>query len=63
MCEGFPVEFAKYFQIVKKLKFDEKPDYQYLKCLIKDVFYKSSFNKDAIFDWNAMFSNKADRMI
>jgi len=31
LCKGIPVEFANYLSYCRKLKFDEKPDYNYLK--------------------------------
>lgn len=31
LCKGMPVEFASYLTYCKNLKFEEKPDYTYLK--------------------------------
>lgn len=33
-------------------RFDEKPDYAYLKTMFKELFIKSGFEMDYIFDWN-----------
>ena len=30
LCSGFPVQFAQYLSYVRNLKFDEKPDYEYM---------------------------------
>ena len=44
-------EFAKYMTYVKKLGFDEKPDYKYLKRLFKDLFFNKFDDWDFMFDW------------
>ena len=35
----------------KKLSFEEKPDYNYLRNLFKDLFKKSGFEYDYNYDW------------
>ena len=40
LCKGFPQEFVIYFQYVRSLRFDEKPDYAYLRRLFRDLFAK-----------------------
>ncbi|CAK63933.1 unnamed protein product (macronuclear) [Paramecium tetraurelia] len=52
LCEGFPQEFATYLNYAKKLRLDEKPDYNHLRTLFKDLFTKSGFEMDNIYDWN-----------
>ena len=51
LCEGYPIEFVHYIQYVKQLKFDEKPDYSYLRKLLKDAFYTLNYNSEVFFDW------------
>ena len=36
----------------KALKFEEDPNYAYMKGLLKDVFTRNNFEYDFIFDWN-----------
>ena len=36
---------------VKKLSFEEKPDYNYLRNMFKDLFRKSGFEYDYNYDW------------
>jgi hypothetical protein len=51
---------------VKNLKFDEKPDYTYLKKIFKERFVKEGFEYDYVYDWiliplsskNPIFANK-----
>lgn len=45
------VEFATYLNYVKRLEFEEKPDYNYLRGLFLALFAKLGLKKDYIFDW------------
>lgn len=38
LCRGYPSEFVTYFQYVRSLRFDDKPDYSYLRKLLRDLF-------------------------
>ena len=38
LCKGFPMEFTTYFQYCRSLRFDDKPDYSYLRKLFRDLF-------------------------
>ena len=40
LCKGFPSEFAVYFQYVRSLRFDDKPDYSYLRKMFRDLFVR-----------------------
>eukprot|EP01006_Ploeotia_vitrea_P018076 TRINITY_DN49339_c0_g1_i1.p1 TRINITY_DN49339_c0_g1~~TRINITY_DN49339_c0_g1_i1.p1 ORF type:complete len:396 (-),score=-7.25 TRINITY_DN49339_c0_g1_i1:88-1275(-) len=51
LCEGLPEEFRLYFEHVKKLKFEERPDFDYLKRLFRDLFQKSGYQYDNMYDW------------
>jgi serine/threonine protein kinase len=51
LCEGLPKEFIEYMKYVRGLKFDEKPDYQMLRDLFKNLFYKKKYVEDFEFDW------------
>ena len=35
LCKGFPMEFSQYLTYCKNLKFEDKPDYNYLRGLFK----------------------------
>jgi casein kinase I family protein HRR25 len=51
LCHGFPPEFAVYLNYTRTLKFEDKPDYTYLRNLFRDLFARSSFANDYKFDW------------
>lgn len=40
LCKGFPIEFVTYFQYCRSLRFDDKPDYSYLRKLLRDLFVR-----------------------
>lgn len=51
LCRGFSAEFTTYLNYCRALRFEDKPDYAYLRRLFKDLFMQKSFDNDAIFDW------------
>ncbi|KAG0235899.1 serine/threonine protein kinase [Actinomortierella wolfii] len=51
LCRGFPQEFAIYLNYVRSLRFDDKPDYSYLRKLFRDLFVREGFQYDYVFDW------------
>ena len=57
LCKGFPGEFAKMLKYCKNIKFDEKPDYQYIKDLLKSAFEKEGYEYDLNFDWRMQSTN------
>ncbi|EAY78919.1 hypothetical protein OsI_34020 [Oryza sativa Indica Group] len=38
LCKSYPSEFTSYFHYCRSLRFEDKPDYSYLKKLFRDVF-------------------------
>lgn len=40
LCRGHPTEFASYFHYCRSLRFDDKPDYAYLKRLFRNLFIR-----------------------
>ena len=51
LCKGYPEEFPAYFTYCRKLAFDEKPDYAFLRKLFKDLFLKRGYEYDYLYDW------------
>ncbi|GLC46182.1 Casein kinase 1-like protein 8 [Pleodorina starrii] len=54
LCKGFPQEFVLYFQYVRAQRFEEKPDYAYLRRLFRDLFAKEGWTWDYVFDWTIL---------
>lgn len=52
LCRGFPKEFAIYLNYSRSLRFDDKPDYGYLRKLFRDLFVREGFSYDYVFDWS-----------
>lgn len=52
LCRGFPHEFAIYLNYCRSLRFDDKPDYSYLRKLFRDLFIREGFQYDYVFDWS-----------
>jgi len=51
LCKGFPSEFATYLNYTRSLRFEDKPDYQYLRKLFRDLFVREGFQMDHLYDW------------
>jgi casein kinase 1/casein kinase 1 epsilon len=58
LCKGLPAEFVTYLTYCRNLRFEDKPDYVYLRNLLKDLFIKSGYELDYQFDWNIIAQEK-----
>ncbi|GAB2210185.1 hypothetical protein Droror1_Dr00015445 [Drosera rotundifolia] len=54
LCKGYPSEFTSYFHYCRSLRFDDKPDYSYLKRLFRDLFIREGYQFDYVFDWTVL---------
>nr|KJB54404.1 hypothetical protein B456_009G032600 [Gossypium raimondii] len=54
LCRGYPTEFASYFHYCRSLRFNDKPDYAYLKRIFRDLFIREGFQFDYVFDWTIL---------
>ena len=45
-------EFGTYLNFCRTLKFEDKPDYAYLRQLFRSLFHKLGYTYDYVFDWN-----------
>ncbi|KAF6154741.1 hypothetical protein GIB67_032353 [Kingdonia uniflora] len=54
LCKSHPSEFISYFHYCRSLRFDDKPDYSYLKRLFRDLFIREGFQFDYVFDWTIL---------
>jgi len=58
LCEGFPEEFAIYLNYVRKLGFEETPDYDFLRELFLKVLKNQGETDDGVFDWMLLNGGK-----
>ena len=56
--QGFPAEFAMYLNYCRGLRFEEAPDYMYLRQLFRILFRTLNHQYDYTFDWT-MLKQKA----
>ncbi|KAF8111676.1 hypothetical protein N665_0073s0035 [Sinapis alba] len=54
LCKSFPPEFTSYFLYVRSLRFEDKPDYSYLKRLFRDLFIREGYQFDYVYDWKIL---------
>ncbi|KAG6911357.1 casein kinase I [Tephrocybe rancida] len=52
LCRGFPNEFGIFLNYTRALRFDDKPDYSYLRKLFRDLFVREGYQYDYVFDWS-----------
>ena len=54
IVQGFPAEFAMYLNYCRGLRFDEAPDYMYLRQLFRILFRTLNHQYDYTFDWTML---------
>lgn len=58
LCKGCPSEIQEFLEYARRLRFEEKPDYDYLRGLLKKAYQRLEFPNDMIFDWTIPMSDK-----
>jgi len=58
LAECFPEEFGIYLNYVRKLGFEETPDYDFLRELFAKVMKNNNDIDDGVFDWNLLNGGK-----
>eukprot|EP00914_Ancora_sagittata_P005114 GHVO01010586.1.p1 GENE.GHVO01010586.1~~GHVO01010586.1.p1 ORF type:complete len:455 (-),score=55.12 GHVO01010586.1:299-1663(-) len=58
LCREFPSPFASYLNYCRSLRFEDRPDYAYLRSLFRDLFDKEGFQDDGIYDWSPLLEAK-----
>jgi len=62
LCKGYPSEFVTYLNYCRSLRFEDRPDYAYLRRFLKDLFFRENYQYDFIFDWTILnYSNDQDK--
>jgi hypothetical protein len=54
LYEGLPKEFEGYFKHARSLRFDETPNYTYLRRLFGNLFRRKGYEYDHVFDWTEL---------
>ncbi|KAG4210332.1 hypothetical protein ERO13_A02G039800v2 [Gossypium hirsutum] len=54
LCKSYSSEFTSYFHYCRSLRFEDKPDYSYLKRLFRDLFIREGYQFDCVFDWTML---------
>jgi len=52
LCKDFPAVFASFLDYCRALRFEDRPDYAYLRRLFKDLFMRMGLLNDGMFDWS-----------
>ncbi|CAG8481781.1 3251_t:CDS:2 [Paraglomus brasilianum] len=58
LCDGFPEEFGIYLSYVRRLGFEENPDYEFLRELFTKVLKNKNEVEDGIYDWMLLNGGK-----
>ena len=54
LCDNLPFEFTTFLNYCRLLKFEQEPDYNYVRKLFKNLFIEEGFNCDYMYDWMNM---------
>ncbi|EFO27211.1 serine/threonine protein kinase [Loa loa] len=58
LCHGLPTEFATVLNYCRTLKFEDKPDYLFIRQLFRDLFNSLTYKEDWNFDWMSRYCSK-----
>ncbi|ORX36290.1 casein kinase I [Kockovaella imperatae] len=58
LVDGYPQEFAIYLNYVRKLTFDETPDYDFLRELFLTAMKNNGDEDDQVYDWQLLNNGK-----
>ena len=62
LCKDLPMEFTIYMKYVKSLRFDERPDYDFLKGLFTELL-SSLYSEKFYYDWTLRYPDDAKNII
>ncbi|KAL7710658.1 casein kinase I [Lotmaria passim] len=51
LCKGIPVEFASFVNYARALRFEDQPDYGYLRAMFRRLFEREGYQEDFVYDW------------
>jgi serine/threonine protein kinase len=56
LCERLPTEFIHYFQMVRRLGFNEEPEYAEYREMFRELFVREKFVYNYKYDWGDSFN-------
>ncbi|KAH0472511.1 MAG: uncharacterized protein KVP18_004718, partial [Porospora cf. gigantea A] len=62
LCKYCPYEFHTYLNYTRCMRFEDRPDYVYVRRLFRDLFYREGLTYDFNFDWTAKIQAAATKM-
>ena len=54
LCDGLPIELEEFLEYVKKLDYDEKPNYEKLRKFFDSIMKREQYKYDYIYDWTTL---------
>ena len=54
LCAGLPTEFTVFLEDVRKLDFEQRPDYEKYRAMFRNLFINSGFVYDDVYDWDLL---------
>lgn len=61
LCKNSPSEFVTYLNYCRSLRFEDRPDYAYLRGLMKDLFFLQGYHYDFVFDWTVLNNEEEEK--
>lgn len=58
LCQSLPQEFSTYLSYCRGLRFEDRPDYAYLRKLLSDLLAREGYSVDYVFDWSRQLSKE-----
>ena len=54
LCQGLPTEFAVFLSDVRRLEFNDRPDYSLYRQMLRDLFIREGYVHDLIYEWTVL---------
>ncbi|KAG5490977.1 hypothetical protein JIQ42_00863 [Leishmania sp. Namibia] len=51
LCKDLPIEFASLMNYSRALRFEDRPDYGYLRAMFRRLFEREGYQEDYVYDW------------
>lgn len=61
LCRDMPSQLVEYFRYVRRLDFEDRPDYSYLRSLFRKALERNNYVDDGVFDWLESGSHRSSR--